>query len=124
MNNIIATALIFVSIALASYSTTIYFSPKQSSVEPKVALVTTWANDVETLRKKSKIDKLWKQIKISDLKAGDELAKTWIPSSVPRLQENPKGKYKLETIVLAWEDEENEGQQIIAPADQMVEALV
>ena len=68
-----------------------------------------WENDLELLSETSSLPKFWQQIKTIQITPSSELAKKWTKSVSPPIAINPKGTYRLEILIISWDEEKEHG---------------
>jgi len=68
-----------------------------------------WAADVERLEASGQLPSAWKEVKDIEVIGGTPETKGWLRRIDIPLRSNPKGKHKMETLVVAWEENGKRG---------------
>lgn len=72
-----------------------------------------WADDVASLEASPKLPKPWFQVSEVEVFGGTPASKAWLREiQIPIHQKNPKGQFKLEALVVPWEENGNTGVMV------------
>ncbi len=72
-----------------------------------------WADDVANLEASPKLPKPWFDVREVEVFGGTPVAKGWIREiDIPLRQKNPNGKYKLEALVVPWDEDGKSGVMV------------
>lgn len=96
-------------VALVAGALMLTFPSLQAPPPHKLQLQSLWEDDLKLLRSHKKLHKDWEKIKEVEMIGGTPTAKKWVQSLKSPLKTNPKGLYKLEVLVLSWNDQKAEG---------------
>ena len=98
----IVLILFCICAGLISYVALDFWASKNGKPDLKFAQL--WQEDVELLESSQKLPKAWYSVKEIEVYPGDAQAKVWMKSIHPPIKKNPNGQFKMEILVLTWEE--------------------
>jgi hypothetical protein len=71
-----------------------------------------WAEDVELMESSGKLPAAWADVKSYDLIGGTPESRAWLKLIHPPLKTNPKGRHRMDVLVVGWEESGKRGALI------------
>lgn len=99
------------ALALISYVTLDFWHTRNAPLYKK--LERQWAEDVELLEDSGKLPQPWFDVKEIELVGGTPETRNWLKRiKIPVTVKNDVGTYKLEVLVVVWEEEGKRGTMV------------
>ncbi|MBX7231728.1 MAG: hypothetical protein K1X29_06545 [Bdellovibrionales bacterium] len=103
----LGTILFFIGVVISLYAGKKYLQLEQSS--PSQRLQILWDQDVATLIKKNKIHRGWYNLKEVIVIPTSPQTREMIKNLTPPVKTSARGQYKLEILILNWEEGKTHG---------------